>query len=365
MTLSAGDVSVRFNPLVGAISAVHMAGQSILHQAHWVGTALADCADAPVDAHLSGDFFCAPFGGSGLSDIPPHGWPANTPWSITHTSETPQAAQLSAKLQRDVFGARLTKTVQLISGHSAVYQTHHISGGQGHLTFAHHPMVHVAQGCHIGFSRKLCAITPDNPLEPQHRLAYPARSTDLARFPSKDGGNVDLHHYPFQDADEVTAQKAQGHEDFVTLVEAPEAAIGWTAVTRRAEKDIVIFLKDPKVAPVTMLWHSNGGRAYAPWNGQHKSVLGVEDGCCAGASTLADAAKDNAIARENIATHIHLAPTKTTVMRHAILRVARPEHWQSVADIVPSGDSLRLISGDGAQLDVAFDCGFFPHSSSR
>jgi hypothetical protein len=40
----------------------------------------------------------------------------------------------------------------------------------------------------------------------------------------------------------------QGHEDFVTLVES-EAGIGWTAVTRAAQNDIVVVLKDSAVMP--------------------------------------------------------------------------------------------------------------------
>ena len=42
---------------------------------------------------------------------------------------------------------------------------------------------------------------------------------------------------------------------------------------------MALMLKNPAQLPVTMLWFSNGGRSYAPWNGRHRDVLGVEDGC--------------------------------------------------------------------------------------
>ena len=37
-------------------------------------------------------------------------------------------------------------------------------------------------------------------------------------------------------------------------------------------------LRAAKAMPMTMLWHSNGGRDYAPWSGRHFGCLGVEEG---------------------------------------------------------------------------------------
>jgi hypothetical protein len=357
VTLTSGSFAVTFDPEIGALRALKVAGQDILHKAHWVGTEAAKQSAAPVDARLSGDFFCAPFGGSGFDDIPPHGFTANSTWEIKERSETPQGATLLAVLTQDVFGAKVTKTLRLIKDHPAIYQTHDIDGGQGDLTFAHHPMVHLSGGGHVGFSPKIAAVTPAGALEPKHKLAYPARSSDLSRFPAENGGTVDLHSYPA----EATQGDPLGHEDFVTLIEAPKAQLGWTAVTRFGENDIVIFLKDPKVAPVTMMWHSNGGRDYAPWDGRHTGVLGIEDGCCAGAATVAQSVSDNPISREGCATSLSLGPSKHTQVRHAIVRIPLPKGWRGVAQISAHAQSLELSSLDGAVLSVPFDTDFLGH----
>lgn len=347
--IGAGNVSVALDPAIGNIRAFTVEGRDILHTAHWVGTEAAKMADAPVDAHLAGDFFCAPFGGSGVAGIPPHGWPANSAWSPVLRAENDDMAVLKLALDRDVFGARITKELRVIAGHPVLYQAHKIIGGQGDLTFAHHPMLHLLAGGHIGFSSKIAAITPNAPLETAHRFAYPARAENLSQFPSRDGGTVDLHRYPSE----------VGHEDFVTLVETKGNAFGWTAVTRFAEDDIVLFIKDPRVMPVTMMWQSNGGRDYAPWNGRHVGVLGIEDGCAAGAATLAEAVGDNPIAREGGRSALSLRPDVITQLRHAIAVIPRPAGWNGVVDVCASSSGLTLTSTTGATVDVLFDLGFF------
>ena len=55
-----------------------------LHTAPW-GDDLAVQGDPEIPnvlMHLSGDFFCAPFGLSDVNNGPPHEWPANSPWRL-------------------------------------------------------------------------------------------------------------------------------------------------------------------------------------------------------------------------------------------------------------------------------------------
>lgn len=349
MRIRAGDVSLALDPSIGNIRGFSVAGRDILHTAHWVGTDAAKQTQASVDEHLAGDFFCAPFGGSGVTGIPPHGWTANTRWTPVLRAENEDMAVLKLALDRDVFGARITKELRLIAGHPVLYQAHVISGGQGALTFAHHPMLRLLAGGHIGLSSKSVAITPDAPLEEAHRLAYPAQSSDLSHFPSADGGTVDLHRYPSE----------TGHEDFVTLVETPGNAFGWTAVTRFAEDDIVLFVKDPRTAPITMLWQSNGGRDYAPWNGRHVGILAVEDGCGAGAATLEQARAPNAVSDQGVPSAVSLREDLRTEMRHAIAVVARPAGWTGVANVEQNPLGLTMTSVAGDTVEVPFDLGFF------
>ena len=46
-----------------------------------------------------------------------------------------------------------------------------------------------------------------------------------------------------------------------------------------------------------MLWFSNGGRDYPPWNGRHVGVLGIEEGRSYAAYGHAASAADNPLTR--------------------------------------------------------------------
>jgi hypothetical protein len=138
----------------------------------------------------------------------------------------------------------------------------------GALLVANHAMIALPNGARLSFSRKRWWETLAEPVESvQGRscLAYPKRCEDAAEFPGVDGGAVDLHCYPWGAA----------HEDFVSGVEDPASRLGWTAVVRPVEGDLILSLKNARALPMTMLWYSNGGRDYSPWNSRHLGCLGV------------------------------------------------------------------------------------------
>src|SRR5215207_4827264 len=62
-----------------------------LHTAPWIDDpAIAeDESILPNLRSLSGDFFCAPFGGADEEGVPTHGWPANSRWDILETRTHP------------------------------------------------------------------------------------------------------------------------------------------------------------------------------------------------------------------------------------------------------------------------------------
>jgi hypothetical protein len=346
-----------FNPAVGNLRHLVFSvdGREIepLYTAPWVGddaTAAAASAGGrpgpPVVRFLSGDFFCAPFGKSDVEAAPAHGWSANSAWQIV--SRRPD--HLHCVLLRPVMGATIEKQLRFAPDGPLLYQTHSIIGGAGGLSVAHHPMIKLAgTGC-FSTSPKRLAITPDVPLEPgRNRLVCPARSTDLGGFPRTGGGEVDLTMLPIGDR----------HEDFVTLIEAEGARLGWSAVVRDKENDIVFVLKDPGVLPVTMVWHSNGGRDYAPWNGRVSGVVAIEDGCAAGDGGHRTALADNAIARLGVSTALPLAAGRTHRIGHVIGAVPRPKGWHRVHSIGQSGDTLTLTEAEGASLTLAFEGKFF------
>lgn len=310
--------------------------------------------DAPHLARISGDFFCAPFGAADVEPAPAHGWTANAAWSLVE-SRSIEGGGLTAifVLERPVMGARVLKELTLRDGHPFLYQRHIFQGGSGALPVANHAMVSLPTGARLSFSPKRCAETPAAALESDAErgrsvLAYPSRSTDLSHFPRADGGTADLTSYPID----------EGHEDFAMLVEAPESGLGWTAVTRSEEADMALMLKNSRQLPVTMLWHSNGGRRYAPWSGRHRNVLGVEDGCTWSLKGHAASISANPLSDAGIPTAIRLDPGGDVDVRHVIGAVPTSPGWAPVRHIRSGNGALTLTDAAGAELAVPFDRDF-------
>ena len=336
--LEVGPNALGVTPHLGTLRELNFGGVSPLHVAPWVDDPVIQSDDGilPVERELAGDFFCAPFGGNDVEGGPNHGWTANASWAEVARD----AESVTLRCSRTPMGSTVEKTLRLSASTPVLHQAHRIIGGEGALTVAHHPMVHIEDGARLSFSAKRCAITPDAPLEPgRHVLACPARSEDLAAFPGVNGP-VDLTRFP------IGAQ----HEEFVTLVEADLSRPGWTVVLRRAEQDIIVILKDPGVLPVTMLWMSNGGRDYAPWNGTHINVLGIEDGCAAGASGHAGALADNSVRREGVPTVLPLGGTR--IIHHLLARLPCPVGWARVEDVHLADDRLTLTGDTGQQVSI-------------
>ena len=327
---------------------------SPLHRAAWVDDPDAVFPDAtpPNVKRLSGDFFCAPFGRSDVEEAPSHGWTANSGWTHLETSRQDDRLTAVFRLDKRVMGATVEKRITLIAGHPFIYQEHSFIGGAGAISAAHHVMVHMADGGELAFSPKQTAQTPPEALETdpargRSLLAYPAESEVLTAFPLAGGGVVDLTVYPL----------GKSHEDFLTLVEAPSRALGWSVVSRRAEQDRVIVLKRSEVLPVTMLWMSNGGRNYAPWSGRHAGVLGIED---ARASPLGhfDSCRDNNFNRSGISTAFTLTSGNRTIIRQVIGACTQGAGEGALNELHADGSGLALDFKDGGTRTLNYDSGF-------
>ena len=299
---------------------------------------------------LSGDFFCAPFGRSDVEEAPAHGWPANSRWQFLGETRRGDATTARFLLERTVMGARLTKEITLRDGHPFAYQRHVFDGGHGAVSVASHAMTRLAGKGRLSFSPKAFGELPAEQQEFDPRrgrsvFARSARFSDLAKLPLAGGGTVDLHHYPVAD----------GHEDFVMLVEAPDAALGWTAAIRPDDGDIVLSIKNPRDYPVTFLWFSNGGRYYPPWNGRHFGVLGIEEGCAYLAAGHAASIAPNPLSKSGVPTSLTLESAGSVAVRHIIGGVPLPAGWNAVASIEPAPGTLRVTSSDGDTVEHPFD----------
>ena len=336
--LQAEGIRSRFDARTGLLDGFVVADQgrevAPLHIAPWVGTDEVMPEDAaPLMATLGGDFFCAPFASS-EGDSPVHGWPPNSTWTV----EEQEANRIGARLRRTVHGARVTKELSVLDGHPFVYQSHVFTGGTGQVTVSNHANVSVLNGALIRTSRKRCWETPGTPQE--SALVYPAQSPDPRQFPGLNGP-VDLTTYPWKPR----------HEDFVVGVEAPGHRLGWVAVTRPEEADLFLSLRDPRRLPMSMFWHSNGGRDYPPWSGRHVGCLGVEEGAARhmlGISGEPDLVGPGALALE---------PGGRTEVRHVIGALAWP-YREAVADIRIADDRLVVRGEGGAERSVPLDSRF-------
>ena len=352
----AGGISVSIDLGIGHIAdlAIEAGGRTLrpLHRAPWIDEPATQALDIPAGTRgLAGDFLCAPFSANDIEPAPIHGWPANTPWEVVDRNPLADGVSVRLRLLRPVLGATVEKTLTLRDGHPFLYQEHAFIGGAGELPAAHHRMTVMQAGGRIAFPPKAVGLTPDTPLEPdpsrgRYALAYPARAADLTAFPRADGGSYDLTLYP----------TGGREEDFVVLVEDAHEGPGWTAVARQAEADLFLVLKNPAELPVTMLWLSNGGRDYAPWNGRHCGVLGIEDGRTA----LGHKASlgDNALKRLGISTSFTLDPEGAVRFRRVMGALPLAAGSDAPVTVEPRDGHLHAAFADGRTVSAPFDTAF-------
>jgi hypothetical protein len=343
--LEARGIRLRFEPEGGLLCdlAIEDRGRTVapLHRAPWVDSG-EDLPEGlpPHLARLQGDFFCAPFAASeGAS--PMHGWPANGTWQVLLR----ERGLLRAVLDRPVQGATMLKELRVVDGHPFVYQRHLLMGGEGRLSVANHANLSLPTGGIIRTSPKLWWETPGTPQESdptrgRSALRYPARAEDPQAFPGAEGP-VDLLRYPW----------ASRHEDFVMALEAPGHRLGWTAVARPAEGDLYLSLRDARRLPMTMLWHSDGGRDYPPWSGRNRGCLGVEEGAASHMRALGS--------EEDLAGpgQLALSPDGVADVRHAIGAIAWPS-GKPVAEVLYKDGSILVRGEDGAERRLDFRPGF-------
>ena len=161
------------------------------------------------------------------------------------------------------------------------------------------------------------------------------------------GGEADITRYPF----------ASRHEDFVAGVEAEGSRLGWTTVARGKEGDLFVSLRNPARLPMTMLWFSNGGRDYAPWNGRHVGCLGVEEGL--NRAMLGDslARIPNPLDAAGVPTGLTLEPDDTVEVRHVI--GSAPWDGDGVIASVTAVDGGIVVKGaDGTAATIPCDLAF-------
>ncbi|HEY8965505.1 MAG TPA: hypothetical protein VIM58_03620 [Candidatus Methylacidiphilales bacterium] len=331
--------------------------------APWVGEKL-PAGTPPLLRALRGDFFCAPFGGNGEAwrgEVhPPHGETANRAWRFDDLDEEGDRTALRLFLRSRVRPGRVTKEIALRRGETVLYCRHVLSGFSGPMCPGHHAMLRFPEAPGSGLvttSPILHAQVLPVPFEDPARGGYSALRpgaafTRLDRVPRADGGMADLGRYPAR----------RGFEDLAMVVHEAAPDFAWTAVVFPKERYVWFALKDPRVLRSTVLWMSNGGRHYAPWNGRHTGVLGLEDVTAYFHLGLAASARPNPVNRLGHPTALRLDPERSLVVNYVMGVAAIPAGFDGVQAIDRDAKGIVLLSRSGRRARAALDPGFI-HST--
>ncbi len=309
---------------------------------------------------LRGDFFCMPFGGNSKTfrgeQHPLHGETANNRWQLAGFSSRRDAVTLRLKLRSRVRSGVVEKRITLVPGHTVVYQEHVISGMSGPMNFGHHAMLKFPDRPGAGRLSTSALIHRQTFIEPVedpalrgYSLLKPAAVfEDLAAVPTITGETADLSRYPAR----------RGFEDIVLLAADPSLTFAWTAVAFPEEGYVWFSLRNPRVLASTLLWMSNGGRHYPPWNGRHVNVMGVEDITGFFHCGLAESAKPNELSRRGVKTHHVLKSQEPFAVRYIMGVAAIPRRFDRVREIALEKGSATIVSDTGLEVKALVDADF-------
>lgn len=318
-------------------------------------------ADTPNIARiLRGDFLALPFG----LNLEPfqgekhqvHGETANDLWRFEEITETAQATKLHVSMEVKVRPGRVDKWITLPRGQTLIYEKHKISGMQGPMCFGHHAMLKIPNypdAARYSCSSWIYGQVAVEPVELPENKGYSLLKTgavfdDLSQVPTIMGDTVDLTSYP----------RGRGYEDVVALAADPAKKIAWNAVTFPQEGYVWFSLRDPQVLASTMLWLSNGGRYYAPWNGRHVNVLGIEDNTAFYHYGLVDAVSDNSHNQKGIKTYHDFRADEPVDVNCIIGMAEIPSGFERVEDIEFGVGEMTLIASNGKKITVVINLDF-------
>jgi hypothetical protein len=311
---------------------------------------------------LRGDFFCLPFGGNDHpwrgEKHPVHGETANQRWHLESLQTTAGRVSLHASLQCRIRPGRVDKRVYLLPGQTAVYCQHTLSGMKGPINLGHHAMLRFPEEPGSG----LVSTSPfvygqvfpelfEIPANKGYSSLKPgAEFTSLSAVPLATGGETDLSRYPAR----------RGFEDLVTVVSDPDLAFAWTAVVFPKPRYVWFALKNPRILRQTVFWISNGGRHYAPWNGRHMGVLGLEEVPSYFAYGLAEAVKPNPLSKKGFPTSLQLNPKEPLVVPYIMGLAAIPPGFDRVKEITPAkkDGEICLVAANGRKVTTPVQLDF-------
>lgn len=308
----------------------------------------------PLLRELRGDFFCAPFGAGPAwrgEAHPPHGETANADWTVTSSAPDRVVAGLKTRIRP----GKITKFVEARPGETNLYQAHVFEGVKGAMCVGHHAMLDFNRngpGVLSTSKLRLAQVLPapfENPAQGGYSSLKPgAWLRRLDQVPLADGGMTDLTRYPAR----------EGFEDLVMIHHWDADDFAWAAVVFPEKQFVWFSLKNPAYLASTVLWHSNGGRHYAPWNGRHRGVLGVEEVTAYFHLGLAASLARNPWKEKGVPTSLNFARRKPTRVPYIMGVAALPAGFDAVQTIRRTATGIRLQSRRGQPIDHVVDLSF-------
>ena len=318
----------------------------------------------PVIKGLRGDFFCMPFGAGPPykgRDYPPHGETANRKWQYVEARRDGIGRSLHLKLGLRLQKGAVEKSLGLVTGENNVYVRHRITGLTGPMSYSHHATLQFPDrpgAGRLSFSKHIHAATFYTPVESPETKTYSilkpdSTIKDLTKVPLIDGTVTDLTTYP----------NRRGFEDLAMICADPDLPFAWSAATFEKEGYVWFSIKNPRILASTVLWFTNGGRHFEPWNGRHVNVLGMEEGTTFWGDGLAASAKSNALTRLGVKTCHRFTSAKPFDVP-CIMGVAKVPHgFKVLKDIRKMDDgSVRLIGNSWLRVDIPLRLGFLETS---
>lgn len=314
----------------------------------------------PVLKALRGDFFCLPFGGNDKpyrkEEHPVHGETANRKWKFEAIEETKESIGLHLSMNTSVRKGRVDKWIGLVAGHGVIYQRHIVSDMEGFMNFGHHATLKFPDregAARLSTSPLDFGQVAVEPVEKPEQRGYSilkpgALFKDLRYVPTITGDMADLSRYPAR----------RGYEDIAILVAARDLPLAWNALTFQEEGYVWFSLRDPRVLASTLLWMSNGGRHYPPWNGRHVNVMGVEDITSFFHYGIADSVRANSLSRLGVKTCVKLNPRRPLIIKYLMGVAQIPARFGWVENILTDQEGIILVGQRGKKVKVKADLGF-------
>jgi hypothetical protein len=142
------------------------------------------------------------------------------------------------------------------------------------------------------------------------------------------------------------------------IVHESKSDFAWTAAAFPGKGYVWFALKDPRVLRSTILWISNGGRHFPPWNGRHVNVMGLEEVTSYFHYGLSQSVKSNPLSRKGIPTSLALNRKIPLVVNYIMAVAAVPRGFERVKTILPGKNEVTLISPSKQRVTVPLDTKF-------